>query len=98
MSECVDNGPPLKRGELGWGGVAAVAEATGLARNTIKAGIRKWNIGLPYPDEPVEDRIRRRGGGRKRVTETDPDLLEALEALVDPVTRGDPAVALALDV
>lgn len=80
----------IEASELGWGGVAAVAQATGLARNTIKAGIREVEHRTAHPDEPVENRIRRPGGGRKRVTETDPHLLEALEALVDPVTRGDP--------
>ena len=75
---------------LGWGGVTAVAEATGLARNTIKAGMQEVAHRAAYPEEPVEDRIRRRGGGRKRLTETDPQLLAALEALVDPATRGDP--------
>jgi hypothetical protein len=75
---------------LGWGGVTAVAAATGLAWNTIKAGVRELNRRAERPDESVEERIRRRGGGRKRLTETDPQLLKALEALVDPVTRGHP--------
>jgi hypothetical protein len=39
-------------------------------------------------------RIRRSGGGRKRLTERDPDLLGALDALVDPDTGGDPASPL----
>lgn len=75
---------------MGWGGVAAVAQATGLVRNTIKTGMREVEHRVAHPEEPVEDRIRRPGGGRKRLTKTDPHLLEALEALVDPVTRGDP--------
>lgn len=75
---------------FGWGGVSAVARATGLARNTIQAGIRDIEHRASHPEEPVEDRIRRPGGGRKRLTETDPQLLKALESLVDPVTRGDP--------
>jgi hypothetical protein len=75
---------------LGWGGVRAVAEATGLAWNTIRAGMRELDHRAAHPDEPVEDRIRRSGAGRKRLTETDPQLLAALEALVDPVTRGHP--------
>jgi hypothetical protein len=80
----------IEASAMGWGGVAAVAQATRLARNTIKAGMREVEHRAAHPDEAVEDRIRRPGGGRKRLTETDPDLLEALEALVDPVTRGDP--------
>jgi hypothetical protein len=75
---------------LGWGGVAAVARATGLARNTIKAGSRELEYRATHPNEATSDRIRRSGGGRKRLTETDPQLLTALEALVDPMTRGDP--------
>jgi Rhodopirellula transposase DDE domain len=75
---------------LGWGGVAAVAEASGLAWNTIKAGMRELDHRAKHPEESVDDRIRRGGGGRKRLTETDPRLLKALELLVDPATRGHP--------
>ena len=55
----------------GWGGVTIVAEATGLAWNTIRAGMRELDHRAAHPDEPVEDRIRCRGAGRKRLTETD---------------------------
>lgn len=75
---------------LGWGGVTAVAEATGLAWNTIKAGMRELDHRAAHPDEPVDDRLRCVGAGRKRLTETDPQLLAALEELVDPATRGHP--------
>ena len=75
---------------LGWGGVTAVAEATGLAWNTIKAGMRELEQRAEHPDELVEERVRRCGGGRKRLMDTDPQLLKALEALVDPATRGHP--------
>jgi len=75
---------------LGWGGVSAVAEATGLAWNTIKAGVRELEHRAAHPGKPVSSRIRGSGAGRKRLTETDPQLLAALEALVDPVTRGHP--------
>ena len=71
---------------LGRGGVATVARATGLARNTIVAGMKELN----QPDALPGPEVRRRGGGRKKVTDIDQDLLGALEALVDPVTRGDP--------
>jgi hypothetical protein len=75
--------------ELGWGGVSLVAEITGMSRPTIYAGLREL-------DQPIEQRtqqtarVRRPGGGRRRLAETDPRLLEALEMLIDPVTRGDP--------
>jgi hypothetical protein len=75
--------------ELGWGGVTAVAEATGLSRTTITAGLRE--LTLPARKRAVEGiRIRRAGGGRKALTEVDPDLLSALESLIEPTTRGDP--------
>ena len=76
--------------ELGWGGVSAVATATGLSRTTITAGLRELRNRAEHPDEPVSLRIRRPGGGGKWLTDLDPGLLPALEALVDPVTRGDP--------
>ena len=75
---------------LGWGGIAAVAEATGLARNTIKTGIREVEDREAHPAQQIDERIRRPGGGRKRFSQVNPELLKALEELVDPVTRGDP--------
>ena len=75
---------------LGWGGVSAVSMATGLARNTVASGVRE----LIQRREPVNlaitSRLRQPGAGRKRITETDPLLLHALEELLDPVTRGHP--------
>jgi Rhodopirellula transposase DDE domain len=76
--------------ELGWGGVTAVATATGLSRTTITAGLHELRQRAEQPDASPSARIRRPGGGPKRLTETDPGLLPALETLVDPVTRGDP--------
>jgi hypothetical protein len=76
--------------ELGWGGVSAVATATGLSRTTITAGLHELRQRATQPDAPISPRIRRPGGGPKRLTELDPGLLPALEALVDPLTRGDP--------
>jgi hypothetical protein len=75
---------------LGWGGVSTVAIATGLARNTIAVGIRDLERRRARPDEPVPIRVRRLGGGRKKLTEIDPGLRAALDALVDPMTRGHP--------
>ena len=79
---------------LGWGGVTSVSKATGLAWNTIKSGMRELAHRAAHPDELVEDQIRRRGAGRKRLAEKDPQLLAALEELVDPATRGHPESAL----
>lgn len=63
-----------------------MARATGLARNTVAAGTRQ----LAEPGRPGPPRVRRPGGGGKPVTATDPGLAVALDALVDPATRGDP--------
>jgi hypothetical protein len=76
--------------EYGYGGVTAVAAATGLARDTIAAGIRELDYREQHPDEPVTPRLRQRGAGRKLLSEADPSLAAALEALVEPLTRGDP--------
>jgi Rhodopirellula transposase DDE domain len=74
--------------ELTWGGVTHVAAATGLSRNTIASGMRELQrqLGGAIPSK----RIRREGGGRKCLEETDPGLWDALDVLIDPVTRGDP--------
>jgi hypothetical protein len=75
--------------ELGWGGVTAVAQATGLSRVTITAGMRE--LAQPARIRAREaERVRRPGGGRKPVTENDPEVEAALDVLIDPVTRGDP--------
>jgi transposase len=76
---------------LGWGGASAVAAATGLSRNTIRSGVRELQSATV---ETGPRRIRRPGSGRKRLTEREPQLQKALEALVEPVTRGDPCSPL----
>ncbi len=70
---------------LGHGGVSRVARASGLSRTTIHRGIAE----LDQSREPGR-RTRHVGGGRQGVVDRDPTLLQALEALVDPLTRGDP--------
>ena len=76
---------------IGRGGISQVAEATGLSRATIRAGVQELArpVAAPEPQTPVE-RVRRPGGGRKPLGVHDPHLLRALETLVDPVTRGNP--------
>jgi len=81
-------------GVLGWGGLTAVSMATGLALNTVRAGQTELAAGRGHPAQPVEERIRRRGGGRRPLTRTDPGLRGALSALVDPATRGHPESTL----
>jgi hypothetical protein len=76
--------------ELGWGGISAVAVATGLARDTIRAGLAELRHQQHQPPTLPDLRLRRPGGGRKPLTVTDPGLARALDRLVDPVTRGHP--------
>jgi len=79
---------------MGWGGVTAVSRATGLARNTVAAGVAELEQRRRHPLGAVAAAIRRPGGGRKRLTQTDPGLRAALTALVDPATRGHPGTPL----
>jgi transposase len=75
---------------LGRGGVSLVAQATGLSRPTIYAGIQELRGEPAVIPGRGQGRSRRAGGGRKRRVEHDPTLLADLEALVEPTTRGDP--------
>jgi hypothetical protein len=70
---------------IGYGGDSLVSSATGLARETIRNGRREIEAGV----EP-SGRLRRPGGGRPRLGVKQPGVKEALERMVDPVTRGDP--------
>ena len=74
---------------LGRGGVTRVAEATGMSRSRIHAGLREIDSAGPGGVEAT-GRQRAKGGGRKRAEEKDPGLSEALEKLLEPTTRGDP--------
>ena len=76
---------------IGWGGVSAVAQATGLSRNTIQVGLEEL-AQHSFSGERGEAslRVRRPGGGRKPLTENDPRLLRNLKKLLDDSTRGDP--------
>ena len=69
----------------GWGGLAAVARITGLARSTINRGQNDLDA-MPL----AARQVRRAGGGRKAVSEVDPGLIPELKRLVEPVTLGDP--------
>jgi hypothetical protein len=70
----------------GRGGITAVYRATGITDKTIRRGLRELSMGKGA----AAGRIRQIGGGRKRLAEHDPTVVQALERLVDPVTRGDP--------
>lgn len=75
---------------FGWGGTAAVALATGIAASMIRRG----QLELARGETLESGRVRRPGAGRKRLTETDPELLAALARLVEGESRGDPERAL----
>ena len=73
--------------ELGHGGIRAVSRVAGVSETTVRKGIAE------LADEPTPfptGRIRRPGGGRRKATEKDPELVPALLALVEPDERGDP--------
>jgi transposase len=80
---------------LGRGGIALVHRASGIVPSTIGKGVkelRQRHDGEAQPEK--RRRVRKPGGGRPRKTAEDPELLGALEALVEPCTRGDPESAL----
>jgi Rhodopirellula transposase DDE domain len=70
---------------IGRGGQAAVARVTGMSRNTIISGGKELAEGAAR-----SERVRRRGGGRKKATDLDPDMLLVLDSLIEPESRGDP--------
>jgi hypothetical protein len=70
---------------IGHGGIKLVARAAGVGVVTVSRGARELENG----EEPL-DRVRRPGGGRKRLVDVDPGLRDALLALVEPEERGDP--------
>lgn len=71
---------------LGHGGIVAVSKASGMSRSTITIGMRELESGTLVENE----RIRKEGGGRKTLFETDPALEKDMDLIISPVTRGDP--------
>lgn len=69
---------------MGRGGVQAVATVTGMSRQTIYNGLRDLESGLR------QDRVRDIGGGRKKISKQIPEVVNALENLIEPAMRGDP--------
>lgn len=70
----------------GWGGISAVYAITGIDHKTIRAGIKELND----DNKLTGKRIRKPGGGRKKLQDINPNIMKDLESLVEPVTRGDP--------
>ena len=75
---------------MGRGGIAAVSRASGISPNTIRKGIAE----IDADDRLEGGRVRRRGGGRKPIAETDPELVQALERIVAEDCCGDPMQVL----
>jgi hypothetical protein len=71
----------------GWGGISAVHRATGASRSTIRCGIKDI---VKDSAERSDRRVRAVGGGRKKAEVADPELLDTLDSLIEPGTRGDP--------
>ncbi len=77
----------LEARSLGYGGVSAVAQATGIARGTIHRGLEE----LQHPQATTaQEQVRAPGGGRKRIVEKNPRIRKRLKELVESSTRGDP--------
>ncbi|MGA9864859.1 MAG: ISAzo13 family transposase [Acetobacteraceae bacterium] len=76
----------------GRGGVTVVSRITGIARSTINRGLAELRDNTS--GDPPARRVRRPGGGRKKLTETNATLLSDLRGLVEPTTRGDPQAPL----
>jgi len=70
----------------GWGGITMVSQAVGIDSKTIRKGLSE----LEDPGRLAEHRVRKSGGGRKKLTDKYSNLVRDLDSLVDPVTRGDP--------
>ena len=76
----------------GHGGIAAVHRATGASRGTIRRGLTE----LDEEPSTQPNRVRASGGGRKKAEVADPELLDRLDSLIEPGTRGDPLTVWAL--
>jgi transposase len=71
---------------LGWGGISFVSSITGISIPRIKRGIKEIEAG----NNVKKNRIRKKGGGRKKVTEKYPLILKKVDEIVEACTRGDP--------
>jgi hypothetical protein len=71
---------------VGYGGISALSQITGMSRTTITIGCKE----LKTQKECDTHRVRREGGGRKKIAKKCPAIMNDLEALVEPLTRGDP--------
>jgi Rhodopirellula transposase DDE domain len=75
---------------IGWGGISAVSAATGMSSRTIRRGLEELKKPVEQSQNDGARRVRKPGGGRKRLIDYDPTLIRDLDALVEPSARGDP--------
>jgi transposase len=75
---------------IGRGGISLVARASGVSRRAIHKGLSELKQKPDRAQRVGDRRIRRQGGGRKKALAKDPSLIQDLERLVEPATRGDP--------
>lgn len=73
---------------IGYGGIKILSDVTGMDRKTVRRGINDLKKNRDY------DRVRARGGGRKKITEQKPEVKKIIEELIEPDTRGDPESSL----
>ena len=78
----------IEASSYGHGGIELIHKVTGLSKSTIRQGIKEINQS-PLLNDPT-NRIRKKGGGRKSITTSQPGILEALQALISPFSKGDP--------
>lgn len=78
----------VKAKEIGYGGISNVSRETGLSRTTITIGIKEVESKKQLPQS--DDRLRSKGGGRKRTEESSPELIEAIEMIMEESSAGDP--------
>lgn len=71
---------------LGYGGISTLSRITGMSRTTITSGRKE----LEDSEELNANKVRKKGGGRKKIADKDQTLMNDLESLIEPVTRGDP--------
>jgi transposase len=74
----------------GWGGIAIVCKATGFSKVTIHKGLKE----IQNRNSLDFNRLRKNGGGRKKIIDQQPNILNAIESIVDPTSRGDPESTL----
>lgn len=72
--------------ELKWGGVSHICALTGMSHHTVKKGVKE----ITSKTANVSDRLRKQGGGRKKIVDKDPNVKKEIQQILDETTAGDP--------